>query len=51
MTDAKCLAADQGTGGKVVRYGNRQTNPNTYVVGVTKNGMETHNLELGDGDR
>ncbi len=30
------LGAYQGRGGKVVKFGSRQTNPNTYVVGATE---------------
>ncbi len=49
LTDVKCLGAYQGRGGKVVKFGSRQTNPNTYVVGATEGVMQTLNLELGDG--
>ncbi|MFO7445267.1 MAG: ABC transporter permease [Ignavibacteriaceae bacterium] len=49
LKEAKCLSADQGTGGQVIKYGNRETNPNIYVVGVTGAGMETHNIDIEEG--
>ena len=49
LTDVKCIGAYQGRGGKVVKFGSRQTNPNTYVVGATEGVLQTLNLELGEG--
>ena len=31
MKDVKCLGAYQGDGGKIVKFGNRETNPNIYL--------------------
>ena len=36
MKDAKSLGAYQGNGGKIIKFGNLETNPNTYIVGVTE---------------
>jgi putative ABC transport system permease protein len=49
MKDVECMGAYMGSGGKVVKFGNRETNPNTYVVGVTQGTYQTLNLEIGDG--
>ena len=49
LTNVKSMGAFQGRGGKVVKFGSRQTNPNTYVVGATEDVMQTLNLELGLG--
>ncbi len=49
LTNVKCLGAYQGRGGKVVKFGSRQTNPNTYVVGATEQVMQTLNLDLAEG--
>jgi putative ABC transport system permease protein len=49
MTDVEGMGAHEGTGGKVVRFGNRQTNPSTYVVGVTEGTYKTLNLEIEEG--
>ena len=49
MKDAKAVAAYQGRGGKVVKYGSRSTNPDIYVVGVTEKTYQTLNLEIEEG--
>jgi putative ABC transport system permease protein len=49
MKDAKSVGAYQGTGGKVIKFGNRETNPNTYIVGVTEGVYPSLNLEIEDG--
>ena len=49
MKDAKIVGAYQGTGGKVIKFGNRETNPNTYIVGVTEGVYPSLNLEIADG--
>jgi len=49
MKDVECLGAFQGAGGKIVKFGNRETNPNTYLVGVTQGVYKTLNLEIEDG--
>jgi putative ABC transport system permease protein len=49
MKDAKTVGAYQGAGGKVIKFGNRETNPNTYIVGVTEGVYPSLNLEIADG--
>ena len=49
MKNVKYLGADQGTGGKIIKYENRETNPDTYIVGVTEGAFPTHNLNIEDG--
>jgi putative ABC transport system permease protein len=49
MRGVKCLGAYQGTGGKVIKFLNRETNPNTYIVGVTEGVYPSLNLEIESG--
>lgn len=49
MHDAKIVGAMQGQGGKIVKFGSEQTNPNIYCVGVTQGVYTTLNLEIDDG--
>jgi len=49
MKDAKTVGAYQGAGGKVIKFANRETNPNTYIVGVTEGVYPSLNLEIDDG--
>lgn len=51
MKNVKNIGAYQGNGGRVIKYNNRETNPNTYVVGVTQGVYPSLNLELEDGRR
>ncbi|MFI5238040.1 MAG: ABC transporter permease, partial [Ignavibacteriales bacterium] len=49
MKSAKNVGAYQGTGGKVIQFGNRETNPNTQIVGVTEGVYPSLNLEIDQG--
>ncbi len=49
MSDAKIVGAMQGSGGKIIKFRNEETNPNTYCVGVTQGVYSTLNLEIEDG--
>jgi putative ABC transport system permease protein len=49
MKGAKNVGAYQGTGGKVIQFGNRETNPNTQIVGVTEGVYPSLNLEIDQG--
>ncbi len=49
MTDAKIVGAMQGRGGRIIKYGNEETNPNVYCVGVTQGVYSTLNLEIEEG--
>ncbi len=46
---AKYIAADQGMGGRVVKYRNKETNPNIYATGVTSAVMQTSSLSIREG--
>ena len=49
LTQAKYVGAEQWQFGKVVKYNNRETNPNMYVGGQTVDAMRTNdfNVEYG----
>jgi putative ABC transport system permease protein len=49
LTQATYVGAEQWQGGKVVKYGNRETNPNNHVGGQTIEAMRTNdfNVEFG----
>ncbi len=49
LTTAKYIGAEQGSGGKIVKYGSKQTNPNIYVVGVTMGAFMTRNVTINEG--
>jgi putative ABC transport system permease protein len=49
LTQARYVGAEQWQGGKVVKYGNLETNPNIHVGGQTIDAMRTNdfNVEFG----
>jgi putative ABC transport system permease protein len=49
LTQAKYVGAEQWQGGKVIKFGNRETNPNFHVGGQTLDAMRTNdfNVEYG----
>lgn len=49
LTKAKYVAAEQWQFGKIVKYKNRETNPNIQIVGITVDALKTNNwnIELG----
>ena len=49
MKNVKNIGAYQGNGGRIIKYSNRETNPNTYVVGVTQGVYPSLNLEIENG--
>lgn len=49
LKDAKYMGADKARGGIVVKYGNRETNPNIYMSGITAGVMRTANLTIDSG--
>lgn len=49
LTSAKFLGAEQGSGGKIVKFENKQTNPNIYVVGVTMGAFMTRDITIAEG--
>ncbi|NCS89698.1 MAG: peptide ABC transporter permease [Ignavibacteria bacterium CG2_30_36_16] len=49
LPQAKYVAADQGMGGRVIKYRSKETNPNIYATGVTAAVMQTSNLTIKEG--
>jgi putative ABC transport system permease protein len=49
MTQAKYIGASQETYPKVIKFGNKQTNPNNAVVGLTIGEFKTYNVKIEDG--
>jgi putative ABC transport system permease protein len=49
LVTAKYVGAEQGAGGKIVKWGSKETNPNIYVVGVTTGAFKTYNVTIKDG--
>ncbi len=49
LKDAKYMGADKARGGIVVKYGNKETNPNIYISGITAGVMRTANLTIDSG--
>ena len=49
LKDAKYMGADKARGGIIVKYGNKETNPNIYISGITAGVMRTANLTVEYG--
>ena len=49
MPNVERMGAYLGAGGKIVKFGSNQTNPNTFIIGVTQGVYKTLNLEIEDG--
>ncbi len=49
LKGAEEVGAEQGQGGKIVKYGNIQTNPNIRVLGETVGGMKTNDWTVSYG--
>ncbi len=49
MTDVEVMGAYEAQGGKIVKFGSRETNPNSAIVGVTQGVYKTLNLDIEDG--
>ncbi len=49
LTEAKYVGAEQWQMGKVIKYGNRETNPNIMLAGQTLDGIKTNNLKVDYG--
>ncbi len=49
LTQAKHIGAEQWQWGKIVKYGNRETNPNIQAAGITTGALQTNNwiVDLG----
>jgi putative ABC transport system permease protein len=49
LTQALYVGAEQWQGGKVIKYGNRETNPNNHVGGQTLDAMRTNDFNVDIG--
>ncbi len=49
LTQAKYIGAEQWQFGKVIKYGNNETNPNISVSGITTDAMKTNNWNVEYG--
>ena len=49
LTEAKYVGAEQWQMGRVIKYGNRETNPNIMLSGQTLDGIKTNNWKVDYG--
>jgi putative ABC transport system permease protein len=49
LTSAKYIGAEQWSFGKVIKFGNKETNPNISVAGITSDAMKTNNWNIASG--
>ena len=49
LTSAQYVGAEQWQGGKIVKFGNRETNPNNHVGGQTLDAMRTNDFNVDYG--
>ncbi len=49
LTNAKYVGAEQWQFGAIIKYGNRETNPNISVAGITTEAMLTNNWVVEEG--
>jgi putative ABC transport system permease protein len=49
LTQAKYMGAEQWQWGKVVKFGNNETNPNINVVGITTGAVQTNDWNIAYG--
>lgn len=49
LTEAKFVGAEQWQWGIVVQYGNKETNPNIELVGLTEEALETNEMIVEEG--
>jgi len=49
LTQALYVGAEQWEWGKVIKYGNRETNPNTHIGGQTIDAMRTNDFNVESG--
>lgn len=49
LTQAKYVGAEQWNFGKIVKFMNRETNPNVQVAGFTPEAMKTNNYSMASG--
>ena len=49
LTQAQYIGVEQWQFGKIAKFGNRETNPNLSVAGVTTDAMKTNNWNVEEG--
>ena len=49
LTEARYVGAEQWQFGKIVKFGNRETNPNIQIAGITTEAMQTNNWIIEEG--
>ena len=49
LTEAKYVGAEQWSGGKILKYGNRETNPNVSVAGTTPEAFPNNKWVVEEG--
>lgn len=49
LSQAKYIGAEQWQFGKIVKYGNKETNPNIQIAGITTEAMHTNNWVVEEG--
>jgi putative ABC transport system permease protein len=49
LTQAEYVGAEQWQFGKVIKYGNKETNPNIQIAGITTDAMKTNNWKVAYG--
>jgi len=49
LTDAKYVAAEQWRFGRLVKYGNKETNPNVFAAGITADALFTNDWIIESG--
>ena len=49
LVEAKSVGAEQWNGGKIVKYGNKETNPNISLAGMTPEAFANNNWVVDEG--
>lgn len=49
LTNARYVGAEQWQWGRIVKFGNKETNPNIQVAGITVDAMKTNNWIVSEG--
>ena len=49
LTQAKYVGGEQWQFGEIIKFGNKETNPNVQVAGITTEAMKTNNWNVKDG--
>ncbi len=49
LTQAEYVGAEQWQFGKVIKFGNKETNPNIQIAGITTDAMKTNNWKVAYG--